>query len=206
MIRRYGFNTLDDAYSAVGYGGITAQKIAIRLREYASADLDIAVEDKIPTQEQKKRTKPSNGIEVEGVDNCLVRLSKCCNPVPGDDIIGFITRGRGVSVHRASCINVREDMLDEESRQRRIRCMWAEGVSQRYIGEMQIECADRKGILADIASVVSDNQINIISAISQTTKAKVAMVTLQVEITSRDQMNKLIKKLYRVPGILDIRS
>ncbi len=207
MIRRYGFNTLEDAYSAVGYGGITAVKIAVRLREYASADLDIVIEDKIPTtHEQKKSSKPSNGIEVEGVDNCLVRLSKCCNPVPGDEIIGFITRGRGVSVHRASCLNVREDKLDEESRARRIRCMWAEGVTQRYHGEMQIECADRKGILADIASVVSENQINIVSAISHAPKVKVAIITLQVEITSREQMNNLIKKLYRVPGIFDIRS
>ena len=206
MIRRYGFNTLDDAYSAVGYGGITAVKIAVRLREYALPDLDIPVEDKIPVQEQRRSSKPSNGIEVEGVDNCLVRLSKCCNPVPGDPIIGFITRGRGVSVHRTSCINVREDKLDEESRARRIRCMWAEGVSQRYNGEMQIECADRKGILADIASVVAENQINIVSALSHKTKENVAMITLQVEVNSRDQLNSLIKKLYRVPGILDIRS
>ena len=157
-------------------------------------------------QEQRRGSKPSNGIEVEGVDNCLVRLSKCCNPVPGDPIIGFITRGRGVSVHRTSCINVREDKLDEESRARRIRCMWAEGVSQRYNGEMQIECADRKGILADIASVVAENQINIVSALSHKTKENVAMITLQVEVNSRDQLNSLIKKLYRVPGILDIRS
>ncbi len=206
MIRRYGFNTIEDAYSAVGYGGITAVKIAIRLREYASNDLDLP-DDKIAVPEQqKKSSKPSNGIEVEGIDNCLVRLSKCCNPVPGDDIIGFITRGRGVSVHRCTCVNVREDKLDEESRARRIRCNWAEGLTLRYNGEMQIECADRKGILADIASVVAENQINIVSAISHPPKAKVAMITLQVEVNSREQMNNLIKKLYRVPGILDIRS
>ncbi|MBR5535889.1 MAG: bifunctional (p)ppGpp synthetase/guanosine-3',5'-bis(diphosphate) 3'-pyrophosphohydrolase [Clostridia bacterium] len=207
MIRRYGFNTLEDAYSAVGYGGITAVKIAVRLREYAINDLDIPVEDKIPVVEQQKKSgKPSNGIEVEGVDNCLVRLSKCCNPVPGDDIIGFITRGRGVSVHRTSCVNVREDKLDEESRARRIRCTWADGLSLKYSGELYIECADRKGIFADIASVVAENQINIVSVVSHPPKAKVAMITLQVEVASRDQLNNLMKKLYRVPGILDIRS
>lgn len=205
VIKRYGFNTLDDAYAAVGFGGITATKIAARLREYAQVDMDIP-EDKIPVTEQKKSSKPSNGIEVEGIDNCLVRLSKCCNPVPGDDIIGFITRGRGVSVHRQSCINVQEDHLDEESRARRIRCNWADGNSFKYIGEMQIECADRKGILADVASVVAENQINIVSAISHAPKVKVAIITLQVEISNREQMNNLIKKLYRVPGIFDIRS
>ena len=206
MTRRYGFNTIEDAYSAVGYGGITAVKIAVRLREYAINDLDIAVEDKIPVTEQKKSNKPSNGIEVEGIDNCMVRLSKCCNPVPGDDIIGFITRGRGVSVHRCSCVNVQEDKLDEESRARRIRCNWADGVSLKYTGELHIECADRKGIFADIASVVAENQINISSVVSHPPKAKVALITLQVEVASRDQLNNLIKKLYRVPGILDIRS
>lgn len=206
MTRRYGFNTLDDAYSAVGYGGITAVKIAARLREYAINDLDIPVTDKIPVTEQKKSSKPSNGIEVEGVDNCLVRLSKCCNPVPGDEIIGFITRGRGVSVHRMSCANVREEKLDDESKARRIRCNWADGLNLKYNGELHIECADRKGILADIASVVAENQINIVSAISNPPKAKVAIIDLQVEVTSREQLNNLIKKLYRVPSILDIRS
>lgn len=204
MLRRYGFKNLDDAYAAVGYGGITAVKIAVRLREYAHLD---SPEDKMPLHEVvKKSSKPSSGIEVEGIDNCLVRLSKCCNPVPGDDIIGFITRGRGVSVHRKSCVNVREENLDEESKARRIRCMWAEGVTMRYSGELYIECADRKGILADIASVVSENGLNIVSATSKSTKAKVAVITIEVEVTSREQINSLIKKLYKVPGILDIRS
>ncbi len=206
MVKRYGFNTLDDAYAAVGYGGIAAAKIAVRLREYAANDLGLNEDKLIPSEPQKKSSKPSNGIEVEGVDNCLVRLSKCCNPVPGDEIIGFITRGRGVSVHRKNCVNVRDEHLDEESKARKIRCSWAEGIVQRYNGELLIECADRKGILADIASVVAENQINIVSALSRATKVKLAIITLQVEITSRDQMNNLIKKLYRVPGILDIRS
>lgn len=204
MLKRYGFKTLEDAYAAVGFGGITAVKIAARLREYAHMNSDN--EDVIRVTEGKKTKKNGNDIEVEGIDNCLVRLSKCCNPVPGDEIIGFITRGRGVSVHRKSCVNVREENLDEESKQRRIRCMWTENVSSRYNGELNIECADRKGILADIASVVADSQINIVSAVSHPPKAKVAIITLQVEISNREQLDYLTKKLYRVPGILDIRS
>ncbi len=205
MLKRYGFKILDDAYAAIGYGGITAQKVALRLREYAALATE-APEDKIPVSEAKKQTKNGVGIEVEGIDNCLVRLSKCCNPVPGDEIIGFITRGRGVSVHRASCVNIKEENLDDESRARKIRCLWTENISSRYNGELSIECADRKGILADIASVVADSQLNIVSATSKSTKAKVAIITLQVEVSSREQINYLVKKLYRVPGILDIRS
>ncbi len=206
VTKRYGFNTLEDAYSAIGYGGITAVKIATRLREYAINDLNLPTLDKIPVQEQKKNRKQSNGIEVEGIDNCLVRLSKCCNPVPGDEIIGFTTRGRGVSVHRASCVNIQEDKLDEESKARRIRCNWAEGVNLTYIGEIRMECADRKGIFADIASVVAENQINIVSVVSNPPKAKVAVIDLQVEVKSREQLDNLVKKLYRVPGLLGIRS
>lgn len=206
VTKRYGFNTLEDAYSAIGYGGITAVKIAARLREYAINDLNIPAIDKIPVTEQKKNRKQSNGIEVEGIDNCLVRLSKCCNPVPGDEIVGFTTRGRGVSVHRASCVNIQEDKLDEESKARRIRCNWTEGVNLKYIGELHIECADRKGILADVASVVAENQINIVSAVSNPPKAKVAIIDLQVEVTSREQLDNLVKKLYRVPGLLGVRS
>lgn len=206
VTKRYGFNTLEDAYSAIGYGGITAVKIATRLREYAINDLNLPSLDKIPVQEQKKNRKQSNGIEVEGIDNCLVRLSKCCNPVPGDEIIGFTTRGRGVSVHRANCVNIQEDKLDEESKARRIRCNWAEGVNLTYIGEIHMECADRKGIFADIASVVAENQINIVSVVSNPPKAKVALIDLQVEVKSREQLDNLVKKLYRVPGLLGIRS
>ncbi len=204
MLRRYGFKNLEDAYAAIGYGGITAQKVALRLREYAA--LDDEQEDVIPISEAKKHNKGNNGIEVEGIDNCLVKISKCCNPVPGDAIIGFITRGKGVSVHRASCVNVREENLDEESKARRIRCTWNNMPQGKYNAELSIECADRKGILADIASVVADNSINIVSATSHSGKAKIAIITLQVEVTDREQVDLLVKKLYRVPNILDIRS
>lgn len=204
MLRRYGFKTMDDAYSAVGYGGITASKIVVRLRELATADIDAP--DEIPVSEPKHKSKSGGGIEVEGIDNCLVRLSKCCNPVPGDEIVGLITRGRGVSVHRVTCKNVQNLSLDAEAR--KIRCSWSDNTEgkQRYVGEIYIECADRKGILADIAAVVSDSQINIISSSSRASKAKMAIVTLEIEVSSRSQSDNLVKKLYRVPGIFDIRS
>lgn len=204
MLKRYGFKLLDDAYAAVGYGGITASKLALRLKEYASVDAE--VEDVIPVAEAKKPTKNNNGIEVEGIDNCLVRLSKCCNPIPGDAIIGFITRGRGVSVHRASCVNVREENLDEESKARRIRCMWQDVLRGTYNAELSIECADRKGILAEIAAVVSDSSINIVTATSRSDKAKGAVITLQIEVSDRKEVDHLVKRLYRIPNILDIRS
>ncbi len=204
MLRRYGFKTLDDAYSAIGYGGITANKIVARLREMADADKEMP--DEIPVNAAKRSKKPSKDIEVEGVDNCLVSLARCCNPVPGDEIVGMITKGRGVSVHRASCVNMRDEYLTEEQRARKIRCMWGEEISQKYAGQLYIECADRKGVLADIAAVVSESQINIISSSSRASKAKMAIVTLEVEVSSREQIENLKKKLHRVPGIHDIRG
>ena len=116
-LQRYGFKTLDDVYAAVGFGSITANKIIARtLEEYRKFHQEENVEEKIVELQEAPKIKSSKtGIIVKGIDNCLVRLSKCCNPVPGDEIIGYITRGRGVTVHRKDCKNVK-DLLQDEGR------------------------------------------------------------------------------------------
>ena len=120
MLKRYGFAGVDEMYAAIGFGGITAAKIVTRLRDSYQNEHKESVGDILPAKQMQKKTVKSNtGIEVLGVDNCLVRLSRCCNPVPGDDIIGFITRGRGVSVHRRDCVNISDQNLTEELRSRK---------------------------------------------------------------------------------------
>jgi GTP pyrophosphokinase len=197
---------VEELFASIGYGGIHIEKIIPKLKEDYIRLVKSAQKPSIDEYIQKHTVRSPEGVIVEGIDNCLVKISKCCNPVPGDAIIGFITRGKGVSVHRASCVNVREENLDEESKARRIRCTWNHMPHGKYNAELSIECADRKGILADIASVVSDNSINIVSATSHSGKSKIAIITLQVEVTDREQVDLLVKKLYRVPNILDIRS
>ncbi len=203
MLRRYGFKTVDEMYAAVGYGGITASKIVTRLRELYSQ----LVKEEPPEQPHisKPKRRRSSGIEVEGIDNCLVRLSKCCSPVAGDDIIGFITRGRGVSVHRRDCVNIQPDKLTEEMRSRMINCSWAEEETDgHYNCELQLEGPNRDGMLGDVTTVISDVKLPLIAVNARTTKDKMGIINITVEVSDRSQIDMLVKKLYRIPGIFEV--
>ena len=158
IIRRYGFNSLDDLYAGVGYGGLTAQKVVVRLRdrwlqqqheEEERKKLEAVYNDESGAVEavDAKRRGSSRGIIVKDIDNCLVRLAHCCNPVAGDDIVGFITKGRGVSVHRRDCPNMNPSSMSEEDKGRFIDVWWDEERSTSYIANLQIEAPDRDGFL-----------------------------------------------------------
>ncbi|MGN1098586.1 MAG: RelA/SpoT family protein [Clostridia bacterium] len=202
MLKRYGFNTVDEMYAAVGYGGITSAKIVTRLKESYNQIVKEEPAEPVPAA-QKPKKNGGSGIEVEGIDNCLVRLSKCCNPVAGDDIIGFITRGRGVSVHRRDCINVRPEALTEEMRSRMINCTWA-GPSGNYSCELQIEGPNRDGMLGDVTNVIGDTKLPLLAVNARTTKDKMAVINITVEVSDKSQVDALIKKLYRIPGIFEV--
>ncbi|MDO4563521.1 MAG: bifunctional (p)ppGpp synthetase/guanosine-3',5'-bis(diphosphate) 3'-pyrophosphohydrolase [Clostridia bacterium] len=205
MLRRYGFNSLDDMYSAVGYGGITAAKVVMRLREqYLQAHN--APEAANAHVAQRRVKKGSGNIEVEGIDNCLIRLSRCCTPVPGDKIIGFITRGRGVSIHRADCINIAPEKLTPEMQQRMIRCSWIETEqSTAYTGELRIDCANRNGILADITAAIAASNVTLVACNARTNKDRAAAITARVEVESKQQLEELAKKIHHVPGVFEIK-
>ncbi len=203
MLRRYGFNSYDEMLAAVGYGGITSSKIISRVREAYSS----AVKEEPAPEAAPRAQRPSRGggaVEVEGIDNCLVRLSKCCNPVPGDEIVGFITRGRGVSVHRADCVNVRTENMNEEAKSRMIRCSWTED-SGSYNCDIQIDAPNRDGLLGDITNVIGEVKLPLAAVNARTTKDNMAVINITVEISDKPQLDMLVKKLYRVPGIFEIR-
>lgn len=202
MLKRYGFNNEDEMYAAVGYGGITAAKIVTRIRE-AYNQLSREETPEAQPHVHKPRKNGSSGIEVEGIDNCLVRLSKCCNPVPGDDIIGFITRGRGVSVHRTDCVNIRPESLTEEMKSRIIRCAWTQD-SGSYNCDVQIEGPNRDGLLGDVTNVIGDVKVPLIAVNARTTKEKLAVINITVEISDKSQIDMLVKKLYRIPGVFEV--
>ncbi len=201
-LRRYSFANTDDMYAAIGYGSITAVKIVTRLKEYSR---DAAKEEEIKTAlAPLKRTSGGSSITVHGIDNCLVRISKCCMPIPGDDIIGYITKGRGVSVHRTDCVNVRPEAISEEDKSRLISCYWTENQKGSYLSDIQIESTDRKGLLADITNAITDGKIGIAALNSRCLKTKMAIINLTVEIENAEQLNTLIKRLYTVPGVFNI--
>ena len=206
MLKRYGFSNSDEMYAAIGFGGITAAKVITRLRDSYQNDHKEETPPEIITKETKKKShKGDNGIEVRGVDNCLVRLSRCCNPVPGDDIIGFITRGRGVSVHRCDCVNVLPEKLTDDMRSRIIECNWLDDISTGFNAEISIECINRAGILADVIGVVSEQKLNLIAANARSLKDRTALIIITIEVSSKEQIENITRKLHRVPGVYDIK-
>lgn len=212
ILKRYTLNTLDDLFASVGYGGLTAQKVVMRLRdEYMQVAktereqlMSTPISDFIST-EPSKTSASSNGIIVHGIDNCLVRLSRCCTPVPGDDIIGFITRGRGVSVHRRDCPNISPQSLTEEDLNRFIPVSWETNKPVgEFLSEIQIEADDRTGLLAEITVAITETKVPMRSLNARTVKGNVAIITVTLEINSTNQLEMIIRKLRNMKGVYDV--
>ena len=195
-------------YAAIGLDAISSRKVISRLNDEYRKSLPPEEQKKLlletgKEQERKKRElkKPESGVIVKGVDNCLVRLSKCCNPVPGDRIIGYITRGRGVSVHRDDCINVKNAADGDE---RLIEVSWYKGKSASYQTDLTIKAHDRTQLLMEITNVIGDAGIPLKAINARTTKDNVAMMHLTVEITDTEQLEKIINRIKRVQNVFEI--
>lgn len=210
LCKKYSFSSLDDIYAAVGYGGLTVNKVVGKLREeYRQAMKKEKPETEIVQSEQtpqKKKKTASNGVIVEGIEGCLVRFSRCCNPVPGDDIIGYITRGRGVSVHRKDCTNIVSSEKHGDT-ERLINVYWEKEQDKNtsYLSEIQIMANDRKGLLAEIASTISELKILITGMNLKTTKNQTAVVNIVIEINSTDELNQVVKKIRNISGVYDVQ-
>ncbi len=207
VLKRYNFHALDDLFAAIGFGSMSVNKVITRLKEeYRKAHPESADEKLSSGQEEEKaykakRSVPESGIEVKGIDNCLVRLSRCCNPVPGDDIVGYITRGRGVSVHRSDCSNVKS--LENDS-SRIIDVNWHIASNVAYTADITILANDRTQLLMELTNVIGDMKIPLKAINARTTRDHVAIMNLTVEITDTDQLDKMVKKLRRVQGVFEV--
>ena len=205
VLDKYHFSSLDDMYASIGFGGISATKVLARLLEkYNDAHEDEHYEQKIEELAFSKPTyKPSkNGIVVKGIDNCLVKLSKCCNPLPGDNIIGYITKGRGVSVHRTNCPNINELFEDKE---RIIDVYWYDDIKGSYIVNIEIFATDRSGLLKDILKQVENTKSNLVGVNSRTTKEKIAIINLSIQIENITELNKLVSQINKVDSVYDVK-
>ena len=202
-LQRYAFKTLDDMYAAVGFGSITANKIITRtLEEYRKFHDEENVEEKIVELQSTPRAKSSKtGIIVKGIDNCLVRLSKCCNPVPGDEIIGYITRGRGVTVHRKDCKNVK-DLLEDEGRI--IDVYWYTEKAASYNVDITVYANDRSGLLADVIQVLSNLKTKLMGLNSKATKEHIATIEITIEVENIEELNKVLKELRKVDSVYEV--
>ena len=204
-LERYKYSSLDDMYSSVGFGAISPSKIVARLleeyrKEHNEEDIDAKIQE---LAKKKVNHRPSqNGVIVEGIDNCLVKLSKCCNPLPGDNIIGYITKGRGVSVHRADCVNVK-DLINEKDRM--IDVHWENSINTNYGVEIQVYANDRTGLLADIIKEITGARYNILGFNTKTTKERIAIVDVNIELVNLDDLNKVMNMLRRVSSVYDVK-
>ena len=208
IYKRYSLNSIEDLYASVGYGGVTANLVLNKLKEeykklVKPEDRDIIadLEERIQKPEAIKNKVNSNGIKVKGVENIMIRFARCCNPVPGDDVFGYITKGRGVSVHRKTCPNANEFLRQSE---RLIEVEWLAETKVSYNADVEIRAYDRKGLLSEITTIIDDSKININSFYSRTTKERMAIINFILEINDVEQLNKLIKKFKKIEGIVDV--
>ena len=216
---RYSLNTLDDLYAAIGYGGISINHVMTRLvedykkyQQKLNPAPPIAAQDLVtqqpPTKQQAKQTA-SNGIIVKGESGLLVRFAKCCSPLPGDEIIGYITRGRGVSVHRADCLNVRDIVTNEKDRL--VDVSWAGDATGDFSAEIQIIAYDHAGLLADLSLLFSQIEVPITSVSAHTNaKSNMSManattsINLTIETKNTLQLDKVIRQLKKRSDVIEV--
>lgn len=208
LIKRYGFRSLDDMYSAVGFGGMPVNKVISRLKEEYRKDssntVDITVSDVLTAPSKSKKSSNNSGIVIEGIDSCLIRYAHCCNPVPGDKIVGYITRGRGVSIHRQDCANIATAYMDEEEKSRLVDVSWEINRDVAYLSNLKIVANDRSGMLVDITNVIADSKCPLKGMNARTTRDGLGIIEISLEITNVDQLEKIINKLSAISGVIDV--
>lgn len=199
--------TVDELFTSISYGGVLLSKVATLLQNYYHEEKQQEIKRKEKENdllEGKRRAKepPQNGVTIEGMDDLLVRFAKCCNPVPGDEIIGFITKGRGISIHRTDCINILS--LPEQEKQRFIKAEWNRNKRNvSYDADIQLLAEDRKGLFSDISRVCEDMDVRIAGVNAKSGKDSIATITMTLSLTDTGQLEKVLRKLRTVPGVVD---
>ena len=207
IYRKFSLHSVDDMYSSLGYGGLTPNQVITKLKEEYRKTQKLeereeeSIERQVEKAQERRKKHNSTGIKVKGVDNIMIRFSKCCNPVPGDEIVGYITKGRGVSVHQKDCPNVMDLMNEEE---RFIEVEWNTQTKVSYNADVEVRATDRKGLLAEITTIIDESKVNIGAFHSRTTKDKMAIINFILEINDIEQLNKLIRRFRKIEGVIDV--
>ena len=203
IAERQHCKTLDDFYAAIGYGGILLSKIMPRIKDDYSK-LVSTKQVKPPVEIPQKRVKSSEGVVVEGIDNCLIKFAHCCNPLPGDEIIGFITRGHGVSIHSRNCTNVPKDIETCAEPYRWLRAYWDKGVKEEYNANLVITGIDRIGILADITVMLSNIRVLITNINSRSLKDGTFIISCTIFVDGIEHLKSVISKIEKIDGVLTV--
>ena len=204
LATRQKMNNIDDFYAAVGYGGLSINRLMPYIKEEyhrnydKSRDAIKVVQTKAPSKKQK------DGVTVEGIDNCLIKFSRCCNPLPGDPIIGFITRGHGVSVHKKDCTNVPKDLQNCAEPGRWVSAYWNKDIKEEYKATITLTCLSRIGLMAEVSMQVANMRVNITDISTRETKDGRCFLILTVKVSSIEHLKNLISKIEKVDGVLSV--
>ena len=215
IMKRLSLSSLDELYAAIGYGGVTATRVANRIRDElvraSKSEKDKkTVIDKINQAAERreqnalKQGKAVHGILVEGISNCLVKFSRCCTPVPGDDIVGFITRGQGVSIHRTDCENYLKRRLDPENEGRWVNVSWAEEISDTYVSTLNLTAKNRGGLVMDIAVVLNTLNAKVRTLTARELVGGLALASVTLEVKNSGELKYIISRLSTIPGVTQV--
>lgn len=195
--------TLDDFYAAIGYGGISVIRMMPHIKEEYNKILKAKEESQIKIVPEKKK-KGSDGVIVEGIDNCLVKFSKCCNPLPGDEIIGFITRGHGVSIHNRNCTNVPRDIAAAAEPDRWIPAYWSNTVKEEFKATLLATCIDRVGLIADVSGQLANMHVMIHSLTTRELKDGRCTLLMTITVNGVEHLNSVIGRISKINGMLSV--
>lgn len=211
VLRKYGFRDWDSVLAAIGHGGLKEGQVFNKLVEaYDKENKKNLTDEQVleaasETQEKLHIAKSKSGIVVKGIHDVAVRFSKCCNPIPGDEIVGFVTRGRGITIHRTDCVNVLN--MSETDRTRLIEAEWQQPDTkekEKYTAEIQVYANNRTGLLVDLSKIFTERKIDLRSINSRTSKQEKATISMSFEIGSKEELRSLIEKICQVESVIDV--
>ena len=221
VLKKARFGTLDELYAAIGYGGMSAQKAVVRIKDEIARLGRVQAEQQAAERAAQEAIHPAtgaasapppragrkseSGIIVEGLDNCLVKFAKCCTPVPGDPVVGFITRGFGVSVHRQDCPNAAAERRKPEEAGRWIRVSWAAGELASYQTSLEISAKDRDGLTLDVAMALSAAKVKTTSLSARSMPDGYASVNIVLEVKNQEELSAVINKLGQIQGVYQVK-
>ncbi len=198
-------NSIDDFYAAIGYGGILVSKIMPRLKDAYSRIVKTEKPLEISNNTQtRKISKSSDGVVVEGIDNCLIKLARCCTPIPGDDIIGFITRGHGVSIHKKDCNNVPQDISKSPEPERWIPAFWEAGKTSRFDSTVTILGINRDGMVADLSILLGNLHVSVHAIMAKETKDGNCSIIITISVESREHLDNVIARIKKLQGVFSV--
>lgn len=198
------YNTVDEFYAAIGYGGVSLARLLPRIKDMYNKLTKQNKSDVIPETVPARHSKASEGVIVEGIDNCLVKFAKCCAPLPGDDIIGYITRGHGVSIHKRDCNNVPKDISASDEPDRWISSHWADNLRSNFIASLQISAIDREGLIFDVSQVLFNMRVSMHSINARSTKDGNSVTLISISTEGLEHLRNIIARLEKIHGVFSV--